>query len=64
MPILGMMVLGDSSSEGMRPLLFGLIVLAMLLLLAGAILAVVALRNQRKDRLNVATLEQLENEIG
>jgi hypothetical protein len=58
------MVLGDSSSEGMRPLLFGLIVLAMLLLLAGAILAVVALRNQRKDRLNVATLEQLENEIG
>jgi uncharacterized membrane protein YqjE len=48
----------------MRPLLFGLIVLAMLLLLAGAILAVVALRNQRKDRLKVATLEQLENEIG
>ncbi len=64
MPVLGIMVLGDSSSEGMRPLLFGLIVLAMLLLLAGAILAVVALRNQRKDRLNVATLEQLENEIG
>jgi uncharacterized membrane protein YqjE len=58
------MVLGDSSSEGMRPLLFGLIVLAMLLLLVGAILAVVALRNQRKDRLKVATLEQLENEIG
>lgn len=64
MPVLGIMVLGDSSSEGMRPLLFGLIVLAMLLLLVGAILAVVALRNQRKDRLKVATLEQLENEIG
>ncbi|HEX4716663.1 MAG TPA: hypothetical protein VH164_17225 [Ktedonobacteraceae bacterium] len=64
MPVLGIMVLGDSSSEGMRPLLFGLIVLAMLLLLVGAILAVVALRNQRKDRLNVVTLEQLENEIG
>ena len=64
MPVLGIMVLVDSSVGEMRPLLFGLIVLAMLLLLAGAILAVVALRNQRKDRLNVATLEQLENEIG
>jgi Sec-independent protein secretion pathway component TatC len=62
MLVLGIMALGATSGGGMRPLLFILLVLAMLLLLTGAILAVVALRNQRKDRLNGATLEQLEKE--
>jgi flagellar basal body-associated protein FliL len=64
MLVLGIIALGNAGGGGMRPLLLILLVLAMLLLLAGAILAVVALRNQRKDRANVATLEQLENEAG
>ncbi len=61
--VLGIMTLGVVSGGGMRPLLLILLVLAILLLLVGAILAVVALRNQRKDGLHVATLEQLENEV-
>jgi hypothetical protein len=39
-----------------------LLVLAILLLLAGAVIAVVALRNQRKDVPNGIYLEQLEHE--
>lgn len=62
MLVLGIMALGATGGGGMRPLLLILLVLAMLLLLTGAILAVMALRNQRKDRLNGATLEQLEKE--
>jgi hypothetical protein len=46
----------------MRLLLLVLLMLAMLLLLVGAILALVALRHQQKDRANVATLERVENE--
>lgn len=63
MLVLGIMALGTIDG-GMRPLLLILLVLAMLFLLTGAMLAVVALRNQRKDRLNGATLEQLEKETG
>lgn len=57
------MALGESSNGGMHSLLFGLLVLAMLLLLLGATLAVVALYYQRKDRQNVAALEPMENDI-
>ncbi|HLI71159.1 MAG TPA: hypothetical protein VKV19_15500 [Ktedonobacteraceae bacterium] len=57
------MALGSVSGGRMRPLLFTLLVLAIVLLLAGAMLAIIALRNQRKDGQHVATLQQLENEI-
>lgn len=63
MLVLSIMALGAVSGAGMRPLLFILLVLAILLLLAGATLAVIALRNQRKDGQHVATLQQLENEV-
>jgi hypothetical protein len=63
MRVLGIFVLGDTSG-GVRPLLLVLLVLAIVLLLTGALLAVVALRNQRKDALHVDALEQLENEAG
>jgi flagellar basal body-associated protein FliL len=63
MLVLGIMALGSVSGGRMRPLLFTLLVLAIVLLLAGAMLAIIALRNQRKDGQHVATLQQLENEI-
>lgn len=60
--VLGIMVRGVISDGGMRSMLLILLLLAIVFLVAGAILAVVALRNQRKVALDVATLEQLENE--
>lgn len=62
MLVMGIMALGVISDGGMRSLLLVLLVLAIIFLVAGAVLAVVALRNQRKVALDVATLEQLENE--
>ncbi len=62
MPVLSIMVLGVISDGGMRSVLLILLVLAVLFLVAGAALAIVALRNQRKVALDVSTLEQLENE--
>jgi hypothetical protein len=61
---LGIMVLGVVSDGGMRSMLLVLLVLAVVLLVAGAVLAIVALRNQRRVGLDVSTLEQLENEAG
>jgi len=58
------MVLGVISDGGMRSMLLILLVLAVIFLVAGAALAIVALRNQRKVALDVSTLEQLENEAG
>ncbi|HEX7734353.1 MAG TPA: hypothetical protein VF458_05810 [Ktedonobacteraceae bacterium] len=64
MPALGIMVLGVISDEGTRSMLLILLILAVVFLMAGAVLALVALRSQRKVTLDVATLEQLENEAG
>lgn len=61
---LGIMVLGVISDEGTRSMLLILLVLAVVFLVAGAVLALVALRNQRKVALDVATLEPLESEVG
>lgn len=58
----GIMVLGVISDEGMRSMLLILLVLAVVFLVAGAVLAIVALRNQRKVGLDGSQLEQLENE--
>ena len=64
MSVLGIMVLGAASDGGMRSMLLILLVLAVVFLVAGAVLAIVALRNQRKVALDVATLEQLDSEVG
>ncbi len=64
MSALGIMVLGVISDGGMRSMLLILLVLAVVFLVVGAVLAIVALRNQRKVALDVATLEQLESEAG
>jgi hypothetical protein len=62
MAFLGILVLGAISDRGMRSVLFILLVLAVVFLVAGAVLALVALRKQRKVGGDVATLEELENE--
>ena len=62
MSVLGIMVLGVISDGGMRSMLLILLILAVIFLVAGAALAIVALRNQRKVALDVTPLEQLENE--
>ena len=64
MPALGIMVLGVISDEGTRSMLLILLVLAVVFLVAGAVLALMALRSQRKVTLDVATLEQLAHEAG
>ncbi len=63
MAFLGILVLGAISDRGMRPVLFILLILAVIFLVAGAALALVALRKQWKVGGDVAaTLEELENE--
>lgn len=64
MSVLGIIALGAVSDGGMRSMLLILLVLAVVFLVAGAVLAIVALRNQRKVALDVATLEQLDGEVG
>jgi hypothetical protein len=60
---LGNLVLGVISDGGLRSLLLILLVLAVACLLAGAVLALLALRAQRKgSRERSALLEDLENE--
>ena len=59
----GMIVLAALNDNSMRPLLLILLVLAILLLVAGAIIALIALRNQKKNVSDNVTLEQLENEV-
>ncbi|HEY0756827.1 MAG TPA: hypothetical protein VGD98_22940 [Ktedonobacteraceae bacterium] len=61
---LGIIVLGVISDGGMRSMLLILLILAVVFLVTGAVLALVALRNQRRVALDVTTMEQLENEAG
>lgn len=63
MSVLGIIALGAVSDGGMRSMLLILLVLAVVFLVIGAVLAVVALRNQRKVAPNAATLEQLDGEV-
>jgi flagellar basal body-associated protein FliL len=58
----GIMVLGVISDGGMRSMLLILLVLAVVFLVAGAVLAIMALRSQRKVGLDGSQLQQLENE--
>lgn len=58
MSVLGILALGAVSGGSMRPLLLMLLALAILLLLAGAVIALVTLRNQRRNTSGAATLER------
>lgn len=62
MSLLDIMVSGMVSDGGMRPMLLVLLLLAVVFLVTGAVLALVALRSQRRGIPDGAALEQLEQE--
>ena len=63
MSVLELIATGTQSDASLRPLLLVLLVLAILFLLTGAILALVALRSQRKKTPELLNLEKFDNEI-
>ena len=59
MPIvLGISALSTTDNVGMRPILLVLLILAVVLILVGCCIALLTLRNQRKDKLAFITLEK------
>ena len=62
MHVLGILVLDAINSGGMRPILLLLLVVAVILLLMGCGIALLTLRNQRKDHLAFIAMEQPDRE--
>lgn len=63
MNALGTLVLSAVQAGGLRPLYLLLLLLAIILILVGCIIAVVTLRNQRKNgQIALLSLEQLDRE--
>lgn len=60
--VLGMLALSAADNGGMRPVLLALLLVAVMLIVAGCIIALLTLRNQRKDRLAHLAVEQPESE--
>lgn len=58
--VLGILASEATSGGSKRPLLFILLVLAILLLFVGAIIALVTLRSQRKHASEAVTVEQFD----
>ncbi len=62
MPIvLGIAVLNTTSNVGMRPIWLLLLIVAVVLILLGCCIALLTLRNQRKDRLAFITVENSDS---
>ncbi len=55
--VVGIAPLSTSGSEGMRPLLLILLVIAVVLILVGCGIALISLKNQRKDQVAFTTIE-------
>jgi len=63
MYLLAVLALGTIDTGGMRPLYLLLLLLAIILVLTGCVIALVTLRNQRKNgQLALITLEQTDQE--
>lgn len=62
MYVLGIMVICSINTGGMRLVLLALLLIAVLLILTGCIIALLTLRNQRKNALALFSLEQLDSE--
>jgi hypothetical protein len=60
--VLGLSAMSNVDNGGMRPILLILLVVAIILLLVGCGIALLTLRNQRKDHLAFIALERLERE--
>lgn len=62
MPIvLGISALNTTSNVGMRPILLFLLIVAVVLILLGCCIALLTLRNQRKDNLAFITVENSDS---
>lgn len=62
MPIvLGISALNTTSNVGMRPIWLLLLIVAIVLILLGCSIALLTLRNQRKERLALITIENSES---
>ena len=55
--VLGISVLSTTDNVGMRPILLVLLLVAVVLILIGCCIALLTLRNQRKDKLAFITVE-------
>jgi|GEM_PF-1215101 len=55
--VLGISVLSMTDNVGMRPILLVLLLVAVVLILVGCCIALLTLRNQRKDKLAFITVE-------
>jgi ABC-type branched-subunit amino acid transport system permease subunit len=56
--VLGILALSTTDNGGMRPILLLLLITAVILLLIGCSIALLTLRNQRKDYLAFITVEK------
>jgi hypothetical protein len=59
--VLGTPVSSTVSNVGMRPILLLLLIVAVFLILVGCCIALLTLRNQRKDKLAFITLENSDS---
>jgi hypothetical protein len=55
--VLGISALSTSDNVGMRPILLVLLLVAVFLILVGCCIALLTLRNQRKDKFAFITVE-------
>lgn len=62
MLVMGALALSAADNGGMRPVLLALLVVAVILILAGSVIALLTLRNQRRDRFARIAVEQSNNE--
>lgn len=60
--VLGISALNATGNGGLRPILLILLIVAVVLILVGCSIALLTLRNQRKDRLAFSTLEHSNRE--
>ncbi|HEX6478570.1 MAG TPA: hypothetical protein VF043_06980 [Ktedonobacteraceae bacterium] len=61
--VMGALVSSAAVNGGMRPVLLALLVIGVLLILAGSAIALLTLRNQRKERFTRIVVEQSNNEM-
>jgi ABC-type branched-subunit amino acid transport system permease subunit len=60
--VLGLSTLSTAANGGMRPMLLLLLIVAVILLLLGCSIALLTLRNQRKDYFAFITMEKSDSD--
>ena len=60
--VMGALALSAADSGGMRPVLLVLLVIAVILIFAGSVIALLTLRNQRKNQFARIATEQSNRE--